>query len=175
MARKKKHEEHENHERWLVSYADFITLLFAFFVVMYSISSVNEGKFKVLSNAMVAAFHTPAKSLAPIQVGKMVRSPQEPLQEVMNTPVPLVPTPISLSLPMPTVANMEPMRVGGTASENGERKPRETDRSAAVGVAVQVPPGDAARKQVEAIADQVETALKALIHAGKVRVRRSKL
>ncbi|HRE16841.1 MAG TPA: flagellar motor protein MotB, partial [Rhodocyclaceae bacterium] len=36
-------EEHENHERWLVSYADFITLLFAFFVVMYAISSVNEG------------------------------------------------------------------------------------------------------------------------------------
>ena len=39
MARRKQHEEHENHERWLVSYADFITLLFAFFVVMYSVSS----------------------------------------------------------------------------------------------------------------------------------------
>lgn len=49
-------EEHENHERWLVSYADFITLLFAFFVVMYAISSVNEGKYKVLSNALVNAF-----------------------------------------------------------------------------------------------------------------------
>ena len=35
MGRKAKHEEHENDERWLVSYADFITLLFAFFVVMY--------------------------------------------------------------------------------------------------------------------------------------------
>jgi len=45
MARKKKHAEHENHERWLISYADFITLLFAFFVVMYSVSAVNEGKF----------------------------------------------------------------------------------------------------------------------------------
>ena len=53
---KKKHEEHENHERWLVSYADFITLLFAFFVVMYSVSSVNEGKYKVLSESMVSAF-----------------------------------------------------------------------------------------------------------------------
>ena len=57
MARRKRHvEEHENHERWLVSYADFITLLFAFFVVMYAISSVNEGKYRVLSNALTNAF-----------------------------------------------------------------------------------------------------------------------
>lgn len=44
--KKKKHEEHENHERWLVSYADFITLLFAFFVVMYATSTNNEEKQK---------------------------------------------------------------------------------------------------------------------------------
>lgn len=43
---KRKHEEHENHERWLVSYADFITLLFAFFVVMYATSTNNEEKQK---------------------------------------------------------------------------------------------------------------------------------
>lgn len=55
MAKKHKHEEHENHERWLVSYADFITLLFAFFVVMYSISSVNEGKFRSVSESIQAA------------------------------------------------------------------------------------------------------------------------
>jgi chemotaxis protein MotB len=55
MAKKVKHEEHENHERWLVSYADFITLLFAFFVVMYSISSVNEGKFRTVSESIQAA------------------------------------------------------------------------------------------------------------------------
>jgi chemotaxis protein MotB len=56
MARKRREEEHENHERWLVSYADFITLLFAFFVVMYAVSSVNEGKYKVLSNSLTNAF-----------------------------------------------------------------------------------------------------------------------
>ena len=77
MARKKRTEEHENHERWLVSYADFITLLFAFFVVMYSISSVNEGKYRVLSDSMVAAFRDPARSLAPIQVGNPLRSPSQ--------------------------------------------------------------------------------------------------
>ncbi|CAG0945156.1 Motility protein B [Gammaproteobacteria bacterium] len=56
MRRRAHAEEHENHERWLVSYADFITLLFAFFVVMYSLSSVNEGKYRVLSDSLVSAF-----------------------------------------------------------------------------------------------------------------------
>ncbi|MBL8398625.1 MAG: flagellar motor protein MotD [Candidatus Accumulibacter sp.] len=56
MARRKYREEHDNHERWLVSYADFITLLFAFFVVMYALSTVNEGKYRVLSNSIVQAF-----------------------------------------------------------------------------------------------------------------------
>jgi len=56
MARKKYQEEPSNHERWLVSYADFITLLFAFFVVMYAVSSLNEGKYRVLSNSLTGAF-----------------------------------------------------------------------------------------------------------------------
>lgn len=58
MARRRHEEEHENHERWMVSYADFVTLLFAFFVVMYAISSVNEGKYRVLSNSMMQAFRS---------------------------------------------------------------------------------------------------------------------
>jgi chemotaxis protein MotB len=74
MARKKKQEEHVNHERWLVSYADFITLLFAFFVVMYSISSVNEGKYRVLSDSITAAFD-PAQQGLPIKLNSPVRPP----------------------------------------------------------------------------------------------------
>ena len=58
-------EEHSNHERWLVSYADFITLLFAFFVVMYAISSVNEGKYKVISNSISNAFSSPQAAVVP--------------------------------------------------------------------------------------------------------------
>ncbi len=50
--------DEEDTDRWLVSYADFITLLFAFFVVMYSVSSVNLGKYRVLSDAMTSAFNT---------------------------------------------------------------------------------------------------------------------
>lgn len=76
--KRKNHEEHENHERWLVSYADFITLLFAFFVVMYSISSVSEGKYRVLSDSITAAFRAPPSSLNPIQVGNLIRTPFDP-------------------------------------------------------------------------------------------------
>lgn len=49
-------ESDENHDRWLVSYADLVTLLFAFFVVMYAISQVNEGKYRVLSHSLNSAF-----------------------------------------------------------------------------------------------------------------------
>jgi chemotaxis protein MotB len=55
MARKKKHPEHENHERWLVSYADFITLLFAFFVVMFATSQGDKGKAQQVSNSVKEA------------------------------------------------------------------------------------------------------------------------
>ncbi len=65
MARRKRHEEPDNHERWLVSYADFITLLFAFFVVMYSVSQVNEGKYRVLSGSLESAFRPKAAEGAP--------------------------------------------------------------------------------------------------------------
>ncbi len=69
MARKKKHEEHVNAEAWAIPYGDLVTLLFALFTVMYAMSSVNEGKFRVLSDSMIAAFHGAPKSLQPINVG----------------------------------------------------------------------------------------------------------
>jgi chemotaxis protein MotB len=98
MARRKKHEEHENHERWLVSYADFITLLFAFFVVMYAISSVNEGKYRVLSETLNAVFSDPVRSKNPIQIGEVSRgqgeespAPGDPLEPTFQIELPDVP------------------------------------------------------------------------------------
>jgi chemotaxis protein MotB len=70
MARKRKHEDHTNHEAWAIPYGDLITLLLAFFVVMYAISSVNEGKFRVLSDSLTAAFNGAPKSLEPVQIGE---------------------------------------------------------------------------------------------------------
>jgi chemotaxis protein MotB len=55
MARKKQHPRHENHERWLVSYADFITLMFAFFVVMFAASQTDKAKAKQVSDSVKAA------------------------------------------------------------------------------------------------------------------------
>lgn len=55
MARHKKHAAHENHERWLVSYADFITLLFAFFVVMFASSQADKGKAREISESVSKA------------------------------------------------------------------------------------------------------------------------
>lgn len=49
-------EEKENHERWLVSYADMVTLLFALFVVLYAISQVNQKKFDEISTSLAVAF-----------------------------------------------------------------------------------------------------------------------
>ncbi|MGB9697815.1 MAG: flagellar motor protein MotB [Thermodesulfobacteriota bacterium] len=65
--RKKKHdEEHENLERWLVSYADFITLLFAFFVTMYAISRVDEQKL----GSAVESLQRALGSLIPVQISQ---------------------------------------------------------------------------------------------------------
>jgi chemotaxis protein MotB len=70
MARHKKHEEHENHERWAIPYGDLVTLLLAFFVVMYSISQVNEGKYRVVSDSLNAAFRGEPTTVAPIEIGR---------------------------------------------------------------------------------------------------------
>ena len=56
MAKKKKHPEHENLERWLVSYADFITLLFATFVVLYALAQVDATDFAKLEESLKSAF-----------------------------------------------------------------------------------------------------------------------
>lgn len=69
MARKHKHEEHLNAEAWAIPYGDLVTLLLALFVVMYAMSSVNEGKYRVMSEAMSEAFHGTPRTLKPVQVG----------------------------------------------------------------------------------------------------------
>ena len=69
--------DHENHERWLISFADFVTLLFAFFVVMYAISAVNEGKYRVLASSLGDAFgKTPSRDAPVPQLPNMTLPPE---------------------------------------------------------------------------------------------------
>lgn len=100
MIRRRPAEVHVNQERWLVSYADFITLLFAFFVVMYSISQVNQSKYRVLSDTFDHAFNSPQSAqttllnhpsptlIAPIQVGQPSLSPDNGVMNVDQQDVP---------------------------------------------------------------------------------------
>ena len=64
-------EEHLNHEAWAIPYADLLTLLLAFFVVMYAISSLNEGKYRVVADSLSTAFGGAPRSIKPIQVGQV--------------------------------------------------------------------------------------------------------
>lgn len=71
MPRKKvHHDDHVNHEAWVIPYADLLTLLLAFFVVMYALSSLNEGKYKILAASLASAFGGPPRSVTPIQMGE---------------------------------------------------------------------------------------------------------
>lgn len=159
MARKRLHQENENHERWLVSYADFITLLFAFFVVMYSISSVNEGKYRVLSSSMVSAFRQPKSALEPVQIGELVRSPLMMPDQIMD---------VSAN-PAPIITPMLPQNQDSPADDSDP-------------LAMEFSPEDiimqqtfnAAEKEVDEMAGHVEEQLDSLIDEEIVNIKRNK-
>jgi chemotaxis protein MotB len=127
MARKKKHEEHENLERWLVSYADFITLLFAFFVVMYSLSAINEGKFRVLAESLAAAFRALPRSHEPIQLGKPLK--RELVENQAAAPPLSAPIVQAVQLPgLTPLAHAAPSPSAGPGEGRGAQAMRELAR-----------------------------------------------
>jgi chemotaxis protein MotB len=163
MARKKKHEEHENHERWLVSYADFITLLFAFFVVMYAVSSVNEGKYRVLSDALVSAFRSAPKSMEPIQVGSPAKSPHETDLEHRTNPN-VLKRPDMLINKSVRDQQLKSEKPRTKWPEQAEPEQAENDASGAG--------GKQALDSLNSIAEQIERAMSGLIQQNLVKVRR---
>jgi chemotaxis protein MotB len=176
MARKKKHEEHENHERWLISYADFITLLFAFFVVMYSVSAVNEGKFRVLSEALAAAFRSQPKSLEPIQVGVPAKSPRQPNSKmptkaqaaaIIMAPRPAIQTPKLVDAPESKIQTPAGASVGGSASGGSAMLDKAAEQAFDQAV-------EGIRKRMAKMATEIEGAMKDLIDEDLIVVRRDK-
>ena len=151
MARKKKHEEHVNAEAWAIPYGDLVTLLFALFTVMYAVSSVNEGKFRVLSDSMIAAFHGAPKSVQPINIGQKQAGKGGDKELVGVTPTAL------MKIKDHRSAGQGIFETGGTAD-------------AGKGSGDKNLPGSLAR-----IERQVEEAMKALIDAKMVNVRRENM
>ncbi|WP_293395742.1 flagellar motor protein MotD [Nevskia sp.] len=88
--RKRGHEEHANHEAWAIPYGDLVTLLLALFVVLYSMSSVNEGKYRVLSDSLNEAFGGKPRAAQPIQIGDQPPRGDKP---ALIRPLPKMTTP----------------------------------------------------------------------------------
>lgn len=119
--RRRQEWETDNKERWLVSYADFITLLFAFFVVMYSISSVNEGKYKVLSESFEGIFNKEQKTLNPVQVGDVIPlSESDEFGDTHIKPIFGIPEPTAKELPKSADEDLQLELIAGEFEESFE-------------------------------------------------------
>ncbi len=154
MARKKKHEEHQNHEAWAIPYGDLVTLLFALFTVMYAMSSVNEGKYRVLSDSLVAAFRGSPKTDTPITTEKDSSGKGGDRHLSGMRPTALM-----------KLRDPKPERTGGYIGEKGAG----SDESLMKGSRGQ----DASGQALYQMADEVKGALQGLIDQGLVHIRQT--
>src|SRR3974390_448783 len=91
--RRKPADAHENHERWLVSYADFITLLFAFFVVMFASTQSDKEKAKQVSESVREALeHGQFSTALSAVLGRGKHETPRALNHAIN-PSPVAPAP----------------------------------------------------------------------------------
>jgi len=158
MARRhKKHEEHTNTEAWAIPYGDLITLLLAFFVVMYAISSINEGKFRVLSDSLQAAFRGTPRTLEPVQVGEKTRGSGAD---------------ISMTLVQQSMMVGQPRKMLETISINDAGGAAPPASAGLPGRPQPLLSEHPIAKQLARVADELETALKSLVDASLVTVRR---
>lgn len=160
MSRRRKHEEHANHEAWAIPYGDLVTLLLAFFVVMYAISSVNEGKYRVLSDSLFAAFRGAPRTLEPVQVGEKAVGSGADIQMTIVQQAMLEGQPRSMLEPNP-IHMTDPQRKSLHASNTTYDS--ETENS------------DTAIVQLEEVAAQVEQAMSELVQQKLIAVRRHQL
>jgi chemotaxis protein MotB len=153
MARRhrRKHEEHANHEAWAIPYGDLVTLLLAFFVVMYAVSSLNEGKYRVLSDSLFAAFRGAPRTLEPVQIGAKATGSGAEVHVVAQQQAVLQQQPRQLLDP-PAFAAQQPQVAG--ANSAAEVK------------------SDTMGRQLDSLAQDVATAMRDLIDDNLLTVRR---
>jgi chemotaxis protein MotB len=156
MARRHRHEEHQNHEAWAIPYGDLITLLLAFFVVMYAMSSVNEGKYRVLSDSLVAAFRGAPRTLEPIQVGEKTQGSGADIHMTIVQQAMLEGQPREMLAPIVD----SPVMRQGMAQSPDSAESAEGKASAAEAAAL------------ESVAKEVEQAMAGLIEKDLIVVRR---
>jgi chemotaxis protein MotB len=146
MARRRRHqhEEHTNHEAWAIPYGDLVTLLLAFFVVMYAVSSLNEGKYRVLSDSLFAAFRGSPRTLDPVQIGHKEVGEGGQVRSIAQ---------------QQTVLQQQPRQMLGSPLIAPEQPPA-------------LAPGDPAAEQLATLARHVETAMRDLIDEDLLAVRR---
>lgn len=119
MARRKKPEEHANHEAWAIPYGDLVTLLLAFFVVMYAISSVNAGKYRVVSDSLSAAFRGTPQTSDPIALGEALVGPATDPQVSMMQQARYIGEPRSVLAPVPVPSDAAPQAAAARATQLG--------------------------------------------------------
>jgi len=174
MPRRRRMEDVERHEAWAIPYGDLVTLLLAFFVVMYSISSVNEGKYRVVSDSLTQAFYGTPHAPQPINLGHDRMQPIEqqlPLSEVNRMIAAGLPAPRLLSEPgaaQPLLALAHGERPaldrGNGEGEAGPATPQSV-----------VPPDKSragAQQELGQVAESVGLAMRSLIASGQVQVHR---
>jgi chemotaxis protein MotB len=153
MARRKRPEEHMNHEAWAIPYSDLITLLLAFFVVMYAISSVNEGKYRVLSDSLFAAFRGTPRTMEPIQVGEKQVGSGADVKTTLVEQAMIEGQPRSMLAPVPVKTGMPSRPVNSTTDLTAKQLARA--------------------KALQQVADEVARAMDYLVKANMVVVRRT--
>jgi chemotaxis protein MotB len=157
--RRKILEDVNNHDRWMVSYADFITLLFAFFVVMYSISSVNEGKYKSLTDSLGTAFsnkHNQERVLDPVQIE--IETPFNTVQPILLDEPAVIFKPIALNQ---SAEIFKPILLDKQTTAEVEER-----RELSEGILKE-------RKQLGQVSEQLENALESFIDDNLVSVKRN--
>lgn len=153
------HEDHVNHEAWAIPYGDLVTLLLAFFVVMYAISSVNEGKYRVVSDALNTAFSGVPRTMNPIEVGRNQLTGGQ-----YDTPSPLQSASDAGPITASVIQQVNPFRPLSEQLRAIEREGASEDMTVREATA-----------QLEGIAQQLESALAPLVARELVTVRRESL
>ena len=153
MARKQRYDDHVNHERWAIPYGDLITLLLAFFVVMYAVSSVNEGKYRVAADSLESAFNTPGRSQSMIKI-------DESGGTSANSLIQIQPLPLDLS------QNFIPPPEETVAATPYEGAQITSEDVASI---------EFAAREMSSLADALAIEMESLIDLGLVNIKRSKL